>query len=85
MATLIANVTRGDRPGREWPVVERLRAIMGNADPSNRTGYEQTAADAISRIAELESALREIQGLIPKAIPNYSHTVFEVATRALER
>lgn len=51
---------RSDRPGSEWPVVERLRAVMGNADPTLRLHHEQTAADAIDRILELEAALRAI-------------------------
>ena len=74
MTMLIARVTRGDRPGREWPVVERLRAIMGNAEPANRTHYEQTAADAIERIADLERALwiacRDMEIVVHDDTPN---------------
>lgn len=47
-----------DRPGHDRPVLERLRYVMGNADPSARLHLEQTAADAIDRIAELEAALK---------------------------
>ena len=46
-----------DRPVHDQPVVERLRYLMGSADPSARRHYEQTAADALERIAELEGDL----------------------------
>lgn len=53
---------RSDRPGHEWPVIERLRELMGNAAPERRLKFEQTAADAIDLIAELKAALNEIHG-----------------------
>ena len=42
----------------KYPVVERLRSLMGNAAAEHRRDYEQLAADAIERILELEAALR---------------------------
>lgn len=50
---------RSDRPGSDTPIIERLRYVMGNADPSRRLHIEQTAADALHRILELEAALRD--------------------------
>ena len=45
----------------KYPIVERLRSLMGNASRENMRDYELLAADAIGRILELEQTLRDIE------------------------
>ena len=52
-----------------YPIIERLRALMGNAAPEHRRGYETTAADAIARITELEVGLRRAIHLVETISP----------------
>jgi len=44
----------------DYPVVERLRGLMGNATREHMKDYERTAADAIDRILMLQAALSAI-------------------------
>ena len=52
-----------------YPIIERLRALMGNAAPEHRQSYEATASDAIARIAELEAGLRRAIHLVETIRP----------------
>ncbi len=66
-------------------IVERLRA--GICDDPCRvrdipSGCE--CAKAAARIEQLEAALRDIEGMIPHATPDYSHRVWTIARAALE-
>ena len=43
----------------QYPIVERLRNLMGNASRENMRGYELLASDAIEHILKLEHEQRE--------------------------
>lgn len=67
-------------------LTERLRAKHDDTWPQ-QIGYgdlyNEDGPAAAERIEQLETALREISDLIPKATPNYSARVYEIAQRAL--
>ena len=60
----------------KYPVVERLRSLMGNAAPEHRKDYEQLAADAIERIVELEADLADtLRAVMHHFGPDGAHKV----------
>jgi hypothetical protein len=69
----------------KFPVVERLRNIMGNARREDMRPYEATAADAAERILELEAALRLVDDDVRHHLRNGYEAAGETIPAAMIR
>ena len=66
------------------PVSDEDDYMIGQWPGEPPKEYDVLRIDAAAEIERLRAALREIEGMIPHATPNYTHRVWTIARAALE-